>query len=188
MVVGDRTYKQFRRCIDDYASIVNGDYAAADDLPEGSDEVSLITDIGFKLTEVPESYNQKLLQAELGGEDCGIVHDKRKLYPFSADRILNPAMGNEYPVSEIGEGGLDGFSTSRRRHHSGGRYCHFLSGLCGRSVGLLHQPGLDGLVSSARSFVGAMVRACSTARGGVAASPGAAPPRHEPHDQHQYER
>lgn len=65
LVVGDRSYKQFRRFIDDYASVINARYATADDLPEGSDEVSLVTDIWFKLTEVPESYDQKLLQADL---------------------------------------------------------------------------------------------------------------------------
>ncbi len=65
MVVGDRTYKQFRRFIDDYASVVNAKYTAANDLPEESDEVSLVTDIWFKLTEVPESYDQMLLQADL---------------------------------------------------------------------------------------------------------------------------
>jgi hypothetical protein len=65
MVVGDRTYKQFRRFIDDYASVVNGKYSATDALPEESDEVSLVTDVWFKLTEVPESYDQMLLQADL---------------------------------------------------------------------------------------------------------------------------
>jgi len=65
LVVGDRSYKQFRRFIDDYASVVNAKYTATDDLPEGSDEVSLVTDIWFKLTDVPESYDQMLLQADL---------------------------------------------------------------------------------------------------------------------------
>jgi hypothetical protein len=65
MVVGDRSYKQFRRFIDDYASVVNGKYSATDDLPEENDEVSLVTDIWFKLTEVPENYDQMLLQADL---------------------------------------------------------------------------------------------------------------------------
>lgn len=64
-VVGDRTYKQFRRFIDDYASLVNAKYTAANDLPEESDEVSLVTDIWFKLTEVPEIYDQMLLQVDL---------------------------------------------------------------------------------------------------------------------------
>ncbi|MBP86370.1 MAG: hypothetical protein CMJ64_06605 [Planctomycetaceae bacterium] len=65
MVVGDRTYKQFRRFIDDYASVVNAKYNAADALPAGSDEVSLVTDIWFKLTDVPAKYDKMLLQADL---------------------------------------------------------------------------------------------------------------------------
>jgi hypothetical protein len=65
MVVGDRTYKQFRRFIDDYAKVVNAKYEAADALPKQSVEVSLVTDIWLKLTEVPESYDQMLLQADL---------------------------------------------------------------------------------------------------------------------------
>ncbi len=65
MVIGDRTYKQFRRFIDDYASVVNGKYSATDDLPEDSDEVSLVTDIWFKLTDVPAKYDQMLLQVDL---------------------------------------------------------------------------------------------------------------------------
>ncbi len=65
LVVGDRSYKQFRRFIDDYGSVINGKYTTANHLPVDSDEVSLITDIWFKLTEVPESYDQKLLQADL---------------------------------------------------------------------------------------------------------------------------
>lgn len=65
MVVGDRTYKQFRRIIDDYASVVNGKYSATDDLPKENDEVSLVTDIWFKLADVPAKYDQMLLQADL---------------------------------------------------------------------------------------------------------------------------
>ena len=65
MVVGDRTYKQFRRFIDDYASVVNSKYAAAADLPEESDELSVVTDIWFKITEVPAKYDKMLLQADL---------------------------------------------------------------------------------------------------------------------------
>ena len=65
MVVGDRTYKQFRRFIDDYASVVNAKYTTAGALPEESDEVSLVTDIWFKLTDVPAKYDKMLLQADL---------------------------------------------------------------------------------------------------------------------------
>ena len=65
MVVGDRTYKQFRRFIDDYASVVNGKYHAAADLPEASRELSVVTDIWFRITDVPPRYDKMLLQADL---------------------------------------------------------------------------------------------------------------------------
>lgn len=65
MVVGDRTYKQFRRFIDDYSSVVNARYKTAESLPVESDEVSLVTDIWFKLTDVPATYDGKLLQVDL---------------------------------------------------------------------------------------------------------------------------
>jgi hypothetical protein len=64
MVVGDRTYKQFRRFIDDYASVVNGKYSTTNELPEGSDEVSVVTDIWFKITDVPAKYDMILLQTD----------------------------------------------------------------------------------------------------------------------------
>jgi hypothetical protein len=64
MVVGDRTYKQFRRFIDDYASVVNGKYSTTNELPEGSDEVSVVTDIWFKITDVPAKYDKILLQTD----------------------------------------------------------------------------------------------------------------------------
>jgi hypothetical protein len=64
MVVGDRTYKQFRRFIDDYARVVNGKYSTTNELPEGSDEVSVVTDIWFKITDVPAKYDKILLQTD----------------------------------------------------------------------------------------------------------------------------
>lgn len=65
MVVGDRTYKQFRRFIDDYTSVVNARYTTAEALPSESEEVSLVTEIWFKLTDVPAKYDKMLLQADL---------------------------------------------------------------------------------------------------------------------------
>ena len=64
IVVGDRTYKQFRKFIDDYASVVNAKYTT-DTLPEKSDEVSLVTDIWFKITDVPAQYDKMLMQVDL---------------------------------------------------------------------------------------------------------------------------
>lgn len=65
MVVGDRSYKQFRRFIDDYAAMVQGKYTEADQLPPQSAEVSVVTDIWFKIEGVPAKYDEMLLQADL---------------------------------------------------------------------------------------------------------------------------
>lgn len=65
MVIGDRSYKQFRRFIDDYAAIVHGNYSKSDELPEESPEVSRVTDIWLKIEGVPDRYDQMLLQVDL---------------------------------------------------------------------------------------------------------------------------
>jgi len=65
MVVGDRSYKQFRRFIDDYAAVVKGQYAKVEQLPEPSEEVSVVTDIWLKIEGVPAKYDKMLLQADL---------------------------------------------------------------------------------------------------------------------------
>ncbi|MCC9607353.1 hypothetical protein LOC68_13195 [Blastopirellula sp. JC732] len=64
-VAGDRTYKQFRRFIDDYAQMAHGGYATAAEIPQPSDEVSYITEIWLKLTGVPAKYDKQLLQVDL---------------------------------------------------------------------------------------------------------------------------
>lgn len=65
MVVGDRTYKQFRAFIEDYAASAAGKYKKAQDLPKERAEASSVTEIWFKLEGVPEKYDQKLLQVDL---------------------------------------------------------------------------------------------------------------------------
>ncbi|HUG19658.1 MAG TPA: hypothetical protein VMM56_11800 [Planctomycetaceae bacterium] len=65
MVIGDRTYKQFRRFIDDYAAIVDGTYEKAEQLPVPNEEVSLVTEIWLKIEGVPAKYDQMLLQTDL---------------------------------------------------------------------------------------------------------------------------
>ncbi|MBI1900234.1 MAG: hypothetical protein HYS13_03840 [Planctomycetia bacterium] len=65
MLVGDRTYKQFRRFLDDYAAVAKGMYQKAEDLPRPSDEVSKVSEIWLKLTEVPAGYDKLLLQVDL---------------------------------------------------------------------------------------------------------------------------
>jgi hypothetical protein len=65
MVVGDRTYKQFRRFIDDYAATIHSRYRASDELPTPSDEVSLVSEIWFKISDVPADYDKLLMQVDL---------------------------------------------------------------------------------------------------------------------------
>lgn len=65
MVVGDRSYKQFRRFIDDYAATVHGEYKSAEELPEPSPEVSLVTEIWLKIDGVPSEFDKLLLQVDL---------------------------------------------------------------------------------------------------------------------------
>lgn len=69
MMIGDRTYRQFRRFIDDYAAMVAGKYESADSLPQQSEEVSVATSmtdgIWFKLEGVPAQYDKKLLQVDV---------------------------------------------------------------------------------------------------------------------------
>ena len=65
MVVGDRSYKQFRRFIDDYAAIVKGQYRSTEELPKPHDEVSLVTDIWLKIEGVPARFDKMLLQVDL---------------------------------------------------------------------------------------------------------------------------
>jgi len=65
MVVGDRTYKQFRRFIDDYTAVVQSKYKTASDLPEPNDEVSVVTDVWLKIRGVPAKYDKMLLQVDL---------------------------------------------------------------------------------------------------------------------------
>lgn len=63
--IGDRTYKQFRRFFEDYAATVNGKYTKASELPEQRDEVSTVTRMWFKITNVPFEYDQKLLRVDV---------------------------------------------------------------------------------------------------------------------------
>jgi len=65
IVMGDRTYKQFRRFIDDYSALTKGAYQSAQDLPEADREVGVMTEIWLKLTEVPEKFDKQLLQVDL---------------------------------------------------------------------------------------------------------------------------
>jgi hypothetical protein len=85
MVIGDRTYKQFRRFIDDYAAVVNGRYQSAAELPEPVAEISVAAEMWLKFTNVPETFDKQLLQVDLYREtDAGWSKDRWA----SADRLI----------------------------------------------------------------------------------------------------
>ncbi len=65
MMIGDRSYKQFRRFIDDYSAIVKSEYHGASELPQPSGEVSVVTDIWLKIEKIPARYDGMLLQVDL---------------------------------------------------------------------------------------------------------------------------
>ena len=65
MLVGDRSYQQMRRFIDDYAATVAGKYQIADQLPKPSEEVSRVSEIWLKITGVPEKFDKKLMQVDI---------------------------------------------------------------------------------------------------------------------------
>jgi hypothetical protein len=65
MVVGDRTYKQFRRFLDDYSAIRGARYRTAAELPASPDELGYASDIWLKLTDVPAMFDKQLLQVDL---------------------------------------------------------------------------------------------------------------------------
>jgi len=69
MIVGDRSYKQFWKFIEDYAATSAGKYKTADELPRMDAEASRVSDVWFKLTVVPESFDQQLLQVDLYRRD-----------------------------------------------------------------------------------------------------------------------
>jgi hypothetical protein len=65
LMVGDRTYKQFRAFLDDYAASVNGRYKSTSELPAASNEISQVSEIWFKLEGVPSQYDKLLLRVDL---------------------------------------------------------------------------------------------------------------------------
>ncbi|WP_254513715.1 hypothetical protein [Anatilimnocola floriformis] len=65
MTFGDRTYQQFRKFIDDYAATQAGQYKTAKELPQPSNEAAVVSEIWFKLTDIPAEYDQLVLRLEL---------------------------------------------------------------------------------------------------------------------------
>jgi hypothetical protein len=90
MVIGDRTYKQFRRFAEDYAATITEKYKSAEDLPKTDDEVSATSEIWMKLTGVPAEYDKMLLQVDLYRWQDGDQPGWSKTRWATADR---PAFG-----------------------------------------------------------------------------------------------
>lgn len=65
MVIGDRTYKQFRRFIDDYVAVVQSKYTKIEQLPEPNLETSVVTDIWLKVEGVPSKFDKMLMQVDV---------------------------------------------------------------------------------------------------------------------------
>ena len=86
MVVGDRSYKQFRKFIEDYAATSGGKYRTTDELPSADVEVSRVSDVWFKLTDVPERFDKQLLQVDLYRWDDGTKAGWSKDRWATADR------------------------------------------------------------------------------------------------------
>lgn len=71
LMVGDRTYKQFRAFLEDYAASVKGRYKNPSELPSPSNEISQVSDIWMKLEGVPREYDKLLLRVDLFRQSQG---------------------------------------------------------------------------------------------------------------------
>lgn len=65
MMIGDRSYRQFKRFLDDYAAVVQGTYRKTAELPKPVKEVSQISDIWLKLDGVPATFDKLLLRVDV---------------------------------------------------------------------------------------------------------------------------
>ncbi|HIK95137.1 MAG TPA: hypothetical protein EYG03_24610 [Planctomycetes bacterium] len=67
--LGSRTDKSFRRFLNDYAAVVNGQYTAADQIPMPSNEVAVSTGQHLRIVDLPARFGKKLLRADIYGHD-----------------------------------------------------------------------------------------------------------------------
>jgi hypothetical protein len=65
MTHGDRTYRQFRTFIDDYAAAKAAKYRTSKDLPARNPEAANVSEIWFKLTDIPAAYDKLVLRVNL---------------------------------------------------------------------------------------------------------------------------
>lgn len=103
MVVGDRTYKQFRRFIDDYAALVHDKYETAEQLPKPNSEISVVSDIWLKIENVPIEYDKLLMQVDLyrrsdsGWSEYRVATSDRQV--FGANRLWQHSLSLTAPRS-----------------------------------------------------------------------------------------
>jgi len=89
MLTGDLTYKAFRGWIEDYAKVMNDQYAKASDLPKESNAPEAFgSEVWLKLTNTPPAWADRLLQVTLyaydaqkkGWETDPIANSDRKVF------------------------------------------------------------------------------------------------------------
>lgn len=65
MVVGDRSYVQFRRFVEDYAASAKGAYKSADQLPKPTGEVAVLSNLFLRIDDLPERFGRRVMQVEV---------------------------------------------------------------------------------------------------------------------------
>jgi mono/diheme cytochrome c family protein len=69
MIKGDLGYKMYRAFLDDYAKSINDRYAAAAELPKGSDVARFGTDVWLKIEGTPPAWGDKPLEVRVFARD-----------------------------------------------------------------------------------------------------------------------
>jgi hypothetical protein len=64
-VRGNRTDKQFRRFLHDYAATVNGNYQTAADLPQPRETIFVATGQHLRVTDLPKEFGQRVMRVDL---------------------------------------------------------------------------------------------------------------------------
>lgn len=120
MVVGDRTYQQFRRFIDDYAAVTAGTYKTGADLPPLPDEISEVSEIWLKIIDIPAKYDKMLLQADLYHWEGESWSQKRVA---TSDRpVFGPMKLWQHSLSLIAVRGSEDAKSLKARRLRPGRY------------------------------------------------------------------
>ena len=65
MLLGDRTYQQFMAFVVDYGATSRGTYKTAKELPKLNDELLFVSDLWFKIENIPAKFDKQFLRAEI---------------------------------------------------------------------------------------------------------------------------